>query len=631
MLVYDATKTQFIEDVETDAIAQKIYDSVLEKMGRRTGTSEFNSWNNSMQYMYKVLNSADVPDDCGIAIEYNLPQTAKRIDFIVSGYDDNSEGHASIIELKQWSELKPVFESDGTVRTYTGGKVQEVSHPCYQAWSYAQMLNDYNESLQKGDIHLHPCSYLHNYIRKGPNDPLFNPHYDRYLKAAPAFISGDVRNLRAFLKQNIVRGDNGQVVHDIDNGKIRPSKSLQDALAHMLKGNQEFYLLDDQKVVYETALRLARACQKDGKKRTYIVKGGPGTGKSVVAINLLCELTQDGQLVQYVSKNSAPRAVYQAKLKGDFTQKYIGGLFRGSGSFVDSLPSSINTLVVDEAHRLNEKSGMYSNLGENQVKEIINAAQCSIFFIDEHQRVTTKDIGSVAEIKRFARELGSDVYEGELASQFRCNGSDGYLSWIDNTLGIAETANYTLEGIDFDFRVCDTPQEMENLIVERNGNNKARVLAGYCWEWPKKGQNDSNFHDIVIGDYEISWNLRSTQTFAIDKNSINEAGCIHTTQGLEFEYVGVIIGPDLRYENGRVITDFHARAKSDSSIKGLKSLEKKDPAEAQKIGDEIIRNTYRTLMTRGMKGCYVYCVDELLGEHLRESAGKYRYGVESLL
>lgn len=630
MLVYDGLKSDFLADVENDEIAQKIYDNVLAKLGRHTGRAEFESWNNSMQYMYKVLVDCGIPSDCGIAIEYNLPQTAKRIDFIVSGYDSSGRGHANIIELKQWQELDAVLHSDGVVETFTGGAKRMVSHPSYQAWSYAEVLYDYNEFLQNGTIELHPCAYLHNYVRKGPDDPLFNKHYGQYLDAAPAFIAGDVPKLRQFMKDKISEGDGGEVVHSIDSGKIRPSKSLQDALLKMLAGNSEFTLLDDQKVTYEWALYLARKCAQDGKKRVFIVKGGPGTGKSVVAVNLLCQLTGEGQVVQYVSKNSAPRNVYAAKLKAGYKKKYIDELFKGSGSYVDMPSNSFNTLIVDEAHRLNEKSGLFQNLGENQIKEIINAAQLSVFFIDEHQRVTLKDIGSVEAIRKFAEEAGAEVYEDQLLSQFRCNGSDGYLSWLDNTLEINETANTTLEGIDFDFRVAETPEEMQRLVEERNGNNKARILAGYCWEWPTKTRGDSSYCDITIGDWGISWNLGDTSTYAIDEDSVHEAGCIHTTQGLEFDYVGVIIGDDLRFEDGHVITDYTKRASGDQSLRGVKARVQAGDVGVIEEADEIIRNTYRTLLTRGMKGCYVYCTDEPLAQHLRESVSATEYAFVGL-
>ena len=279
---------------------------------------------------------------------------------------------------------------------------------------------------------------------------------------------------------------------------------------------------------------------------------------------------------------------------------------------------------ADEAHRLNTKSGMFHTLGENQIKEIIRAAKCSVFFIDESQRVTLQDIGSVDEIRKWAKLGGADVKEMELTCEFRCNGSDGYLAWLDNTLEIRETANPDMKEIDYDIRILESPIEMQSLIIERNrsSGNRARILAGYCWNWIKEGFNNSQIHDIKIGDFEISWNLKNTTTFAIDEDSVNEAGCIHTSQGLEFDYVGVIIGDDMRYEDGRIVTDFTKRARTDSSLKGIKKLYRENPQKAEKTADEIIKNTYRTLMTRGMKGCYIYCTDPKLAAHLRECLGK---------
>ena len=392
----------------------------------------------------------------------------------------------------------------------------------------------------------------------------------------------------------------------------------------MIDGNQEFVMLDEQKVVYEDILLNSLKCKKDKKKRTIIVEGGPGTGKTVVAINLLAKLTQEGQFVQYTSKNSAPRNVYAKKLSG-YKKSSVLNMFKGSGSYVDLESNMIDTVLCDEAHRLNEKSGLYSNFGENQIKEIIHASTCSVFFIDESQRVTLKDIGTVNEIKKWAKELGSEVKELELVSQFRCNGSNGYLAWLDHVLEIRKTANLDMQDIDYDIQILDSPNQVKEIIFEKNKEaNKARILAGYCWEWIREGKSRTDIHDIVIDDFEMSWNLDNTQTFAIDPKSVNEIGCIHTSQGLEFDYVGVIIGDDMRYEEDHIVTDFTKRAKTDQSLKGIKALYKNNPERALKEADEIIKNTYRTLMTRGMKGCYVYCTDSKLAEYLKQSIGRKR-------
>lgn len=618
MIIYSGSKADFMVQVEEDTIAYTIRDNILEKMHRKTPDAEFRSWVNSLEYMYKVLNDDGIPRNSGIAIEYNLPNTAKRVDFLVSGYDAKRAANVVIIELKQWEKLNKVEGLDALVETFTGGRERRVVHPSYQAWSYAEMIRDYNEYAQIAGVNLWPCAYLHNYMRV-QDDPLDDPIYKDYLDEAPAFAKGDVRKLREFIKRVVETGDDSEILYEIDNGRIKPSKSLQDAIVGMLESNPEFNLIDDQKVVFERIMELSRQCERDGKKRVLIATGGPGTGKTVIAMNLLARLTQEGVFVQYCSKNSAPRTVYAKKLKGHRTKSSIDNMFKGSGAYVDAPRNAVGVVLADEAHRLNEKSGLYGNQGINQIHEIIHAARLSVFFIDECQRVTVKDIGSVGEIKRWAAVNGAEVYEEELTSQFRCNGSDGYLAWLDDVLEIRETANYDIEGIDYDFEVLDSPDEMRQKVIERNqGSNKSRILAGYCWNWPRAGRADTNTHEITIGDFEISWNLDGGEAFALSPTSINEAGCIHTTQGLEFEYVGVIIGDDLRYEGDHVVTDYTKRAGTDQSIKGLKKMEREDPKHALKLADEIIKNTYRTLMTRGMKGCYVYATDPNLRSYLKE-------------
>lgn len=629
MLIYEGTKNNCLSSVEQDTIAVEIENNIYERMHRHTAKNEFRAWENSMEYMYKVLNDQDIPSDAGIAIEYNIPQTSKRVDFLISGYGNKENANVILIELKQWDELKAIPGRDGLVETYTGNAVRQVVHPSYQAWSYAMLISDYNASVQEGMVSIFPCAYLHNYRRHKP-DPLDAEQYEAYLEDAPAFTRGEVTKLRDFIKKNIRTGDNKELIYKIDSGRIKPSKSLQDSIAKMLKGNREFIMLDEQKVIYEEILNESRLSVKDDKKRVVIVKGGPGTGKSVVAVNLLAELTKEDQFCQYVSKNSAPRNVYRKKLKGSIRKSSVDNMFKGSGIYTETDNNMIDTVLVDEAHRLNEKSVMFHNMGENQIKEIIHAAKCSVFFIDEGQRVTLQDIGRVDEIKKWAEKEKAQVTEMELVSQFRCNGSDGYLAWLDNTLEIRDTANFDMEDINYDIRILDSPEKMQELIIERNrtSHNRARILAGYCWNWKKEGVNDPSVHDIKIGDFEISWNLKNTTTFAIDEDSIHEAGCIHTSQGLEFDYVGVIIGDDMRYENGMVVTDFTKRARTDQSLKGIKKLYKENPELANKEADEIIKNTYRTLMTRGMKGCYVYCTDQGLAAYLkrcldtRKSEGK---------
>jgi DUF2075 family protein len=605
MIVYSSTKAGFKNDVMTNGIGDIIYDAYKSATGKSTGKSEIDSWMNSLQYMDRVLNDDGIPHDAGVAIEYHLPQSSKRIDFILTGMDHEQRESAVLVELKQWQKAR-LTSSDAIVVTQFKHGERETPHPSYQAWSYKRLLEDFNQTVQEEHIRLFPCAYLHNYEA---DDVITNAFYGEHIRNAPLFLKNDALKLQHFIKGHVKYGDKNQIMYRIDHGKIKPSKNLADQLLSMLKGNEEFVLIDDQKVVFETAISLA-AKSSEKMKKVLIVEGGPGTGKSVVAINLLVELTRREHVAQYVTRNSAPRVVYETKLTGSFRKSHISNMFSGSGSFHAVMPGSFDCLIVDEAHRLNKKSGMYSHLGENQVKEIIKAAKLSVFFIDEDQKVTLKDIGDKDEIRRWAAEMKAQVTELALESQFRCNGSDGYLAWLDHALQIRETANDVLETDDYDFRILDSPAELHELIRHKNKEkNKARMVAGYCWKWVSKKK--PMLKDIVIGGYKATWNLDSDgQAWIIKPDSVNEVGCIHTCQGLEVDYIGVIVGPDLVVRNGKVITRAAERASTDKSIHGWKALYKESPAAADARLDAIIKNTYRTLMTRGQKGCFVYFVDD---------------------
>ena len=617
MLVYTSTKNKFIDDVRTNRIDEIVESEVLRKLKHKTGTSEVLSWKHSLQYMMNVLMDPEIPASAGVAIEYKIPRTNNRIDFILTGKDSKREEYAIVIELKQWAEAEKT-QKDAIVKTFIGGAIRETNHPSYQAWSYASLITEFNKTVRDEQINLKPCAYLHN-MKNGAsiNDGFYSDHIDK----APVFLSPDAEKLAGFLKRFIKHGDSNDIMYRIEHGVIKPSKNLADSLASMIDGNQEFIMIDDQKLVYETAVDLAHKANA-GAKQTLIVKGGPGTGKSVVAVNLLVELTKRGRVAQYVSKNAAPRAVFSSLLKGTRTKSIIDSMFKGSGSYINVEANSIDALIVDEAHRLNEKSGLYSNLGEDQIKELTSSSKLSIFFIDEAQRVTFQDIGSVNKIKEWAKKLNSTVTELELFSQFRCNGSDGYLSWVDNTLDVRETANETLDGIDYEVKVFDDPNELRKEIIDKNRNtNKARMVAGYCWDWKSKKVPEE--YDIVIPNYSFNarWNLTSDGSlWMISEKSVHEVGCIHTSQGLELDYIGVIFGEDFVIRDGEIITDGAKRSSYDRSVRGYKKMLKEFPQEAKQLVDEIIKNTYRTLMTRGQKGCYIFSVDEETNQYFKNSA-----------
>lgn len=617
MIVYSETKATFNDDVLSNRIEERVLSNFKQKLGHSTTANEVKSWKNSLVYMNNILIDPKIPADTGIHIEYRIPQTSKRIDLVITGQDHKKNDSAIIVELKQWTDVKST-EKDGIVETYVGQGIREVGHPSYQAWTYAALLQDFNETVRDENIGLYSCAYLHNCES---NEAINHSFYKEHTEKAPSFIRSDAKRLGDFVKKFIRYGDKSDIMYRIENGKLSPSKNLADKLASMLKGNTEFIMIDDQKLVYETVMDLARKVS-DTEKHVLIVEGGPGTGKSVVAINLLVELTKQKKMVQYVTKNAAPRAVYESQLTKSFKKSHISNLFKGSGSYTECEANIFDVLLVDEAHRLNAKSGMFSHLGENQIKELINAAKLSVFFLDEDQKVTFKDIGEKQEIIDWADHHGVDYTELELKSQFRCNGSNGYLAWLDNILQIRETANEDISDLNYEFKVMGSPNALKDLIFTKNAiNNKARLVAGYCWNWVTKKNAEYNEYDINIPEHNFAmkWNLSSDGTLWIVKpESVKEIGCIHTCQGLELDYIGVIIGKDLMYRDGKLQTFPDNRAKTDASLNGYKKLLKTDRALARKRADAIIRNTYRTLMTRGQKGCYIYCCDKETEDYFRQ-------------
>ena len=612
MIIYRNTKGGFTQDVRENLIAEKIENAFFEHCIAHNNDAEYRSWANSMQYMCNVLDDADISDDCNVAIEYQIPLTAKRIDFLIAGENSASQNNVVIVELKQWESSEPTSRP-GVVQAFTGGASRYVAHPSYQAYSYAKTIENYNEAVATEDIHLIPCAYLHNY-KEDFRRHIDDTYYSEAVRIAPIFLQRDASKLREFIKQYVHKRAGKDLLMTIENGKLRPSKSLQDTLASMLKGNAEFCLIDEQKVAYETIKKkLENVLKGKSGKSTIIINGGPGTGKSVVAIQLLSDLTKKDYTALYVTKNAAPRNVYFAKLRqNNYTLSYIKSLFRSASSFGDAPVNSIDCILADEAHRLMKNSGRYMPGSGPQAYEIIKAAKVSVFFIDEQQRVTSADACTIESIRQYAKQLGSEIIEGDdynLSSQFRCNGSDAYLALINSILGMHSSPNALLD-LDYDIQVFDSPTRMREALRTKNLiNNKSRMLAGYCYEW--KSQKDPLAMDIRLEDgFQAQWNFKDTATWAIDPNSFDQVGCIHTSQGLEFDYIGVIIGKDLIYRDGQVQTDARCRAHTDHSLSGIKSEEA--------MADTIIRNTYKTLLTRGQKGCYIYCEDKPLAEYIRQ-------------
>lgn len=608
MIVYCGTKKGFRMDAVNGVIAERI-ETMFSALGiGRESFAEYNSWKNSLPQMALIIQDERIADDVQVALEYQIPLTSKRVDFMVGGTNGIND-NIVVIELKQWEKCTATSR-ENVVIAFTGGAEREVAHPSQQAYSYTKLIENFNEDVRTNNIKLLPCAYLHNYKEEYKNG-VCNYRYKEAIADAPVFLRSDGYALSDYISTYVKTASSKKLFEIVENGKLKPSKSLQDTVGSILNGNAEFEMIDEQQVAYATVLKLVQNTIDKDEKHTIIVQGGPGTGKSVIAINLLAKILNNGFSCSYVTKNGAPRAAFSKSLTKDkHSISYLKSLFKGSGSFYDMKENTFDCLLADEAHRLMLKSGMFGNLGENQIKEIIRAAKISVFFIDEDQIVSVKDIGTIKEIKKQAEALGSIVHYSnnlKLTSQFRCNGSDGYIAFLDDVIGLRKTANAFSFDLDYDIRVFDSPSAMKEELRNHNINNKARMIAGYCYPWMSK--KDKKLFDINLEDgFEAQWNF-DTNSFSINPDSFEQVGCIHSTQGLEFDYVGIIIGKDMQYVDGKVITNYKMRDKSDHTVRGITNPE---------LGDKIVRNTYKTLLSRGQKGCFVYCEDKKLGEYLKQ-------------
>ncbi len=617
MIIYKNTLSGFYEDVRTREIIDKIEFAMNEHHIGYDSLSEERAWLDSTRYMKDVLRNTKLPDDICVFIEYNVPFTSSRIDFCITGLNENEVNTAVIVEMKGWSKGVELSDKEGMV--YADFYHKDVLHPSYQAWSYANYLRYFNSEVVDGQVEVMPCAYLYNYDKREREKVIENEQYEYYTEKARVFYYDDIDSFSEYIDRCVKKSDNEETLKKIENGKLTVSSSLQKSLREVLHEKDFFAPMDNQVGVFNTLYHGITDAYRRRVKKVFIVRGGPGTGKSVLALKLLSKLiggyedkydkTHVFIPTLYVTKTQAPRETYSKELERLSKEVGVRYLFKGASSFVGCEKNEYPAILVDEAHRLTTRSSQYIKGGKNQVMEIVNAALASVFFIDEDQNVSMQDIGTIDEIEKWANEFGAEIItEGlVLQTQFRCKGSGLYIAWLDDLLGIRESKNLELLGkLPYDISVADTPKELMDRIDEKRrlGYN-SRILSGYCWDWNSKNTKDGTDIDLEGIDSQ-RWN--TNYAWANNDGYSDEIGCVHTGQGMEFQYVGVIIGEDMIYRDGEIITlpgNNHDRG----SLGGWKN----DPKRA----DRIIRNIYRTLMTRGMDGCVVYCLDRQLSDYIK--------------
>ena len=612
MIIYNKTLGDFRNDVTLNMMQGILLNKLKEKGLSGGSQSEINSWNNSLHFMKDVLEDGYFSSECQVAIEYNIPQTSKRVDFMIMG-NNGSDDHVVIVELKQWAKVEKVDDRcDHSIMSDLKSH-EPTAHPSYQAYSYKCLILNYCDDMTVVNNTIKPCAYLHNLSEKY-RPVIEDKIYGEWTTEAPVFLQADVLKMRNFIKSYIkLKANDDSLLYKIEEGRLKPTKSLQDALDSMLCGNKEFQMIDEQVVAYDKIMRAIYNSKEDDKKHVIIITGGPGTGKSVLAVNVLARCIIDLKLnASYITKNSAPRNCYARLLANGNAKKMIN--LQKAMQSPHRLPfiplNGLDVGIYDEAHRMQKKPYMYKGL--DMLEDAIKAAKVSVFFVDDDQRITVNDTYDVDRIIAYAKREGAVIHKPyELVSQFRCDGSDGYISFINNLLELKQTANTTFEFNKLNVKVFEDPNKLRDELRELNKiNNKARMIAGYCYDWNVK--NKRGDWDIVLPNgFKAKWNLENDDHWAVNPESFEEIGCIHTCQGMEFDYVGVFIGKDLYCKDDHILTNRNAISKDDRTS-GIRLTTTTDEE-----ADKLIRRTYKVLLTRGLKGCFIYCEDKALRDYLK--------------
>ncbi len=604
MRLYEGTIKEFGNDVIHNRIADLLAKKYAEHYKQQVKEPEYRAWQQSLNILNNSFQHSGLEEN-RLIVEYELPYTSRRIDIVLFGKGLHGHDNVVLIELKQWSnEHVEDAEAEGNIRVDYGRFQKEQAHPCLQVQGYHFDLKDFLLIFQeKKTIGLDSCAYCHNYSKNGKN-VLFYPKFNRIIKEFPLFAKEDLIDLGNYLKERLSRGE-GQLLYErFISSPIRPSKRLLEHTSEMINKQQIFNLIDDQIAAYNAIMHKAKALVKTKLKSVIVIKGGPGTGKSVIALEVMGELMRQGKVVYHATGSSAFTKTLR-KIVGRRASNLFGFFF----TFTQHKENEIDVLICDEAHRIRADSNDYGvpwklRSKNPQIEDLIKPAKLTIFFIDEYQIVRPKEIGSLALIKSAAQKMGvksSEILEFELKTQFRCSGSDAYLQWLDDALGLRET-DFNVFDKKMEFKIFNDPLSMKQAIDQKNQEklNSARIVAGFCWPWSEPNPDSSLVNDVKVGNLAMPWEKKDEfWKWATDKSGMEQVGTVYTSQGFEFDYIGVIFGNDLVYDEKKQEWITVPENSHDSMVK--------------RNNKELIRHlksVYRVLMSRAHKGVYVYFMDE---------------------
>lgn len=652
-VLYNEPQSVFISDVERNFVSQKMRHTA-EQAGIHSAENEIASWENNAPHIARLLTQCGAKDSY-VTFEFLVPFSRKRIDCMIYGKGDDNSENVIHIELKQWSnKTVGVADSDGNfttddvanrqpddvifnVEAFTGHANRIVAHPSQQVKGYQGYLSNFIEVFSNHEVSLTGLAYCYNYTKNDTSKPsvLFDDKYAPLLSQYPTYAKDQFDELTEKLTGLLKKGEGLSIFNKVIDSPIRPSKKLLNEVSTMVENGDTsaFSLLADQIVARNMILGKIRPYINNGEfeKSVIIVNGGPGTGKTVIALYILAELAKqmnNGKVinVQYATKSASLLNGVKSKIR-----PAARILFQNVTSYVPAVTdeNAVDVLLIDEAHRIGRTSNsQYTSATRrtnlSQIDTIIRATKICVFFIDEKQAIRGAEIGSTNMIREAAAKYGAKVEECELKSQFRCNGSDNYMDWIEQVLyNLPVTSKFDLA--DFNLKILDSPQEMYNRLVEEDNvpGQTARIMAGFCWKWSDTlDENGDLIKDVEIGNFKMPWETHRNFTktpkgyvkwyeWAYKPEGIKQVGCIYTAQGFEFDYAGVIIGPDMIYNTESHKIETVKSATRDPMLRNA-------PTEATMTYDDYVRNIYRVLMTRGMKGCFLYICDENLRNYMKQ-------------
>lgn len=615
MHLYDARVDHFIPHATAGQIADTLRTRFRDRLDQNPSESEVRSWEQSLGSFADAITGKGL-DESWIILEYQLPLASTRIDCMVVGTERDSKGNAVLLEFKQWDRCRPT-RVQGVIDL---GGIEHL-HPSAQVQAYRNYLRDTHPAFEDSVVGLSSCAFLHN-VREEVGSGFYDPQYADLLRDSPAFTAQSVEGMCQYVADRTYDGAPRELIDTILRAQYRPSKALLDHVASSIESYEPWQLLDVQLLTYNKILAEIEQARRTGQKKVIVITGGPGTGKSVIAIQVVGEAARRRYNVAHATGSKA----FTTNLRGIIRRE---APFRYTHNFRDTLPDAVDLVVCDEAHRLRIKTQfgarMYSS--RPQAEEIMDAAKVAVFLLDQQQSVRANEAGSVWAIQNYAESQGIPVSRYDLDTQFRCAGSDSYIRWVEYAFGLAsEPSTAWLRNNDYEVRIFTDVAEMEvALRTRRDEVNSARMVAGFCWEWSDPRPDGSLVPDVVIEDWKRPWNAKPPEMWkqrkttpkpehhpytiwANEPGGFNEVGCIYSAQGFEFDYVGVIVARDLLWDPDRNVWKANLAASKDSAGKsGLTH----DP----KLALEKLAHTYRVLSTRGMKGTYFYFLDDATRKH----------------